>query len=160
MSLCQVGIGMITASVVVAMLSTQGKKQFVAALTPEQLATYREIARSRLLIYVVSLAVGGGIGWVATQGMGGGWHALCAGAGIAALVTYFTYRLWPKKKWMLDYLGGNQALGIDSYTQTRLWLEMYKTMSWNFHAGFLVGLAGYEMFLRGACSAAQGRQQR
>lgn len=153
-TLCQTGIGLLTASIVVSMLNTQGKKQFTASLTPDQRNVYNQIARSRLMIYFISLGIGGVLGWLVVQGFEKadiGWNSVCTGAGIATLTSYFVYKMWPKEKWMLNYLTGNQALQIDAYTQTQLWLEMYKTMCWNFHAGFLIGLAGYTVFLRAVC---------
>ena len=156
LTLCQVGIGLVAASVAVAMLSTRGKKEFMASLTPEQLSAYRHIARSRLVIYLASLAAGAAGGWLAPH-LGivrsPGWSGACARAGVGAVVSYVVYRIWPKKHWMIDHLTGNAALGVDAHRQAQLWLEMYKTVSWNFHAGFLVGLAGYAVALRGAgCS--------
>lgn len=155
-SLCQVGIGLLTASVVVSVLSTQGKKRFAASLTPEQLSVYRDIGRTRLMIYVVSLGIGGALGWLYVQGTGGdvGWSSACTGAGVATVASYFVYKMWPKKQWMLNHLTGNPASGVDAYTQTQLWLEMYKTACWNFHAGFLVGVVGYAVFLKGTCRPA------
>ena len=153
-TLCQTGIGLLAASVVVSMLSTQGKKQLMASMTPEQRAAYNEIARSRLMVYIVSLGIGGVAGWLFVQGAGGaelGWHSLCAGVGVSTLVSYIVYKMWPKKRWVLSHLTGNPALGIDAYTQAQLWLEMYKTMSWNFHAGFVVGVLGYAVLLKGMC---------
>jgi len=142
-SYCQHGAGLITGSVLVSIFSTQGKKQFVASLSPEQLALFKEISRSRLAIYLGGLAVGGLIGWIMYSGSKEKtWQGICPSVGIAALTTYFVYKLYPKKKWMLDYL---------SPEQTRAWLEMYKTMSVNYHAGFLVGMAGYAVLLRGLC---------
>lgn len=151
LSSCQVGAGMLAASVAVSMLNTQGKKQFVASLDPAQQDVFRRVCRQRLLIYVVSLAVGAGAGWLAVGGMGAepGWRGVCAGAGVATAVSYFAYRLWPKELWMLDYLATPQ--------QTRLWLRMYRAMCLNFHAGFLLGLAGYGVFLRGRCCCPSGQ---
>ena len=145
LTMCQVGAGLVTASVLVSMLSTQGKKQFLASLDAEQLALFKRIARTRLMIYLAALGVGGAVGWLVVSGMGAdsGWSGACAGTGVAAAVAYFVYRLWPKDLWMLNYL--------TSPHQTQLWLQMYRTMALNFHAGFLVGVAGYAVFLRGFC---------
>lgn len=143
-SLCQLGAGLAAASLAVCMLSTGAKKQFLAALTPEQAAAYRAIARERLAIYLASLAAGGVLGWlVLLSSAERDWAAVCRSLGVATAVAYFSYRLWPKQRWMLHYLTTPQ--------QTHLWLAMYRTSSHNYHAGFLLGLAGYGLFLRGLC---------
>eukprot|EP00873_Tetraselmis_striata_P033925 jgi/Tetstr1/454189/TSEL_041108.t1 len=149
LSTCQLGAGLVVASVLVSMLSTQGKKEFLHSLDPAQREQYNRIARSRLMIYLAALGAGGAAGWV-TSGWGAGaneggrgWAGVCSGVGVAAVVTYFVYRLWPKDQWMLNHVTTPQ--------QTQLWLKMYRTMSTNFHAGFLVGILGYAVFLRGMC---------
>lgn len=143
LSYCQLGAGLITGSVLVSLFSTQGKKQFVATLSAEQLALFKEIGRSRLAIYLGGLAIGGLIGWIMYAGSKEKtWQGVCPAVGVAALTTYFVYKLYPKEKWMLNYLNPEQ---------TRAWLEMYKTMCVNYHVGFLVGMAGYAVLLRGLC---------
>lgn len=144
-SMCQIGAGLVTASVLVSMLSTKGKKQFLASLDADQLALFKRIARTRLMIYLAALGVGGAIGWLVVSGMGAdsGWSGVCTGTGVATTVAYFVYRLWPKEHWMLNH--------VTSPQQTQLWLQMYRTMTLNFHAGFLVGVVGYAVFLRGLC---------
>lgn len=145
LTMCQIGAGLVTASVLVSMLSTQGKKQFLASLDASQLDLFKRIARTRLMIYLAALGIGGVIGWMVVSGMGAdsGWSGVCTGTGVATAVAYFVYRLWPKDLWMLNY--------VTSPHQTQLWLQMYRTMTLNFHAGFLVGVVGYAVFLRGVC---------
>eukprot|EP00873_Tetraselmis_striata_P043894 jgi/Tetstr1/464158/TSEL_008963.t1 len=143
---CQLGAGLVTASVLVSMLSTKGKKQFVASLDEGQQEAFRRIARTRLMIYLAALGVGGAVGWLVVAGMGGagsGWSGVCTGTGVATAVAYFVYRLWPKDQWMLNH--------VTSAHQTQLWLQMYRTTTVNFHAGFLLGVVGFGVFLRGTC---------
>jgi hypothetical protein len=140
---CQIGAGLITGSVLVSVFSTQGKKEFVATLSEEQLALFREICRSRLAIYIGALAIGGLLGWILfASSSDKSWTGVCPAVGVAAFAAYFVYKLYPKQKWMLNYL---------NIEQTRAWLEMYKTMSVNFHGGFLVGMVGYAILLKGLC---------
>ena len=127
----------------VSVFSSQEKKKFVAMLTAEQGAIFSEVHRTRLAIYVGGLVVGGIVGWIVYTGSGDkSLRCLCSAVGVAAVTAYFVYKLYPKDKWMLNYL---------NVEQTRAWLEMYKTMSFNFHFGFVVGLVGYAVLLKGMC---------
>ncbi len=151
-TMCQVGAGLVTASILVSVLSTQGKKQFVASLDAAQAEAYKRVARERLMIYLAALAIGGVAGWsvVSNVGSESGWSAVCAGTGVATVVAYFVYRLWPKELWMLNYLTSPQ--------QTQLWLQMYRSMSLNFHVGFLVGICGFAVFFRGVCGRTSSKE--
>jgi hypothetical protein len=48
------------------------------------------------------------------------------------LTNYFYYMLTPKSEWMLNH--------IDSPKQTKLWLQMYRTMSVYYHSGLVLGI--------------------
>jgi hypothetical protein len=57
---------------------------------------------------------------------------VCTIVGFAFIVNYFYYILTPKSKWMLNE--------IRTPAETKAWLEMYKTMSFYYHSGLLLGL--------------------
>jgi len=48
------------------------------------------------------------------------------------LTNYFYYMLTPKSEWMLNH--------INSPEQTKLWLQMYRTMSVYYHSGLVLGI--------------------
>jgi len=48
------------------------------------------------------------------------------------VTNYFYYMLSPKSDWMLNHVSNQQ--------QTRAWLIMYREMSYNYHAGLVLGI--------------------
>ena len=48
------------------------------------------------------------------------------------VTNYFYYMLSPKSDWMLNHVNNQQ--------QTRAWLLMYREMSYNYHAGLVLGI--------------------
>ena len=48
------------------------------------------------------------------------------------LTNYFYYRLTPKSDWMLNHINNGE--------QSKLWLQMYKTMSLYYHTGLVLGI--------------------
>jgi uncharacterized protein YacL len=48
------------------------------------------------------------------------------------VTNYFYYMLSPKSDWMLNHVSNQQ--------QTRAWLLMYREMSYNYHAGLVLGI--------------------
>jgi hypothetical protein len=48
------------------------------------------------------------------------------------LTNYFYYILSPKSDWMLNHMGNQK--------ETSAWLEMYREMSFNYHAGLAFGI--------------------
>ena len=48
------------------------------------------------------------------------------------VTNYFYYMLTPKSDWMLNHVSNQQ--------QTRAWLLMYREMSYNYHAGIVLGI--------------------
>jgi len=51
---------------------------------------------------------------------------------VSFLTNYFYYILSPKSTYMLDH--------INSPEQTKAWLTMYRTMQFNYHFGFVIGI--------------------
>lgn len=52
---------------------------------------------------------------------------------VSFLTNYFYYILSPKSTYMLEH--------INSPEQTKAWLAMYRTMQYNYHLGFVIGVA-------------------
>ena len=63
---------------------------------------------------------------------------VCLVISTAFLTNYFYYILSPKSDWMLNH--------IDDQEQAKNWLKMYREMSFNYHAGLLLGIVGVGVF--------------
>jgi hypothetical protein len=57
---------------------------------------------------------------------------VCTVMATCFLTNYFYYTLSPKSDWMLNH--------IDNQKETTAWLEMYRAMSYNYHAGLALGI--------------------
>nr|WRJ69542.1 hypothetical protein TetV2_00093 [Oceanusvirus sp.] len=144
-SACQLGLAVMGASLAVSMLSKPSKKAFTASLSDEQLEVYRGISRKRLMIYLVSLALGGLAGYGTLMAAGTDAETVptvCKAVAAAGLVTYVVYMIWPKSRWMLQYT---------SPEQTALWVRYYRDMSLQYHLGFATFVAGYAILMRSQC---------
>ena len=58
--------------------------------------------------------------------------SVCLVIVVSFITNYFYYMLSPKTDWMLNH--------INSPEQTKAWLTMYKTMQYNYHLGFVIGI--------------------
>jgi amino acid permease len=54
------------------------------------------------------------------------------------ITNYFYYILSPKSDWMLNH--------VVSKEQTQAWLQMYRTCSYNYHMGLVLGIVGMGVF--------------
>lgn len=57
---------------------------------------------------------------------------VCIVIATAFVTNYFYYVLYPKKDWMLSHLKTQE--------ETKAWLDMYKSMQYNYHAGLALGI--------------------
>ena len=57
---------------------------------------------------------------------------VCTVMATCFLTNYFYYMLSPKSDWMLNH--------INSPEQVKAWLQMYREMSFNYHAGLALGI--------------------
>jgi uncharacterized protein YacL len=57
---------------------------------------------------------------------------VCTVMATCFLTNYFFYMLYPKSDWMLNH--------VNSPEQVKAWLQMYKAMSYNYHAGLALGI--------------------
>ena len=63
---------------------------------------------------------------------------VCIVVATSFLTNYFFYMLHPKSKWMLNYLNDKE--------QVKAWLQMYRTMQFNYHLGLVMGIIGVGIF--------------
>lgn len=59
---------------------------------------------------------------------------VCTVMATCFLTNYFYYMLTPKSDWMLNH--------INNPEQVKAWLQMYREMSYNYHAGLALGIIG------------------
>ena len=63
---------------------------------------------------------------------------VCTVMATCFLTNYFYYMLSPKSDWMLNH--------INNPEQVKAWLQMYREMSYNYHAGLAFGIIGVGIF--------------
>jgi hypothetical protein len=57
---------------------------------------------------------------------------VCTVMATCFLTNYFYYMLSPKSDWMLNNMGNQE--------EVKAWLQMYREMSYNYHAGLALGI--------------------
>ena len=57
---------------------------------------------------------------------------VCSVMATCFLTNYFYYMLHPKSDWMLNHMGNQE--------EVKAWLQMYREMSFNYHAGLALGI--------------------
>lgn len=129
-------------------------QEFVAKLSPENQRRYADITRERQGIYFMGLLLGFILSMILLvccrkyflgNGRGGGnAGALCMVAAVAFSVNYFYYILSPKSDWMV--------LHLKSGEETKAWLTVYRTMQYNYHIGFVLGIIAVVAFGNALCS--------
>lgn len=62
------------------------------------------------------------------------WSIVCLVMATCFLTNYFYYILSPKSDWMLNH--------TNSPEQVKAWLQMYRNMQINYHAGIVLGIVG------------------
>lgn len=67
----------------------------------------------------------------------------CITGSITFTANYFYYILSPKSEWMIMSLEGDD--------QKAAWLKMYRHMQFNYHVGFLLGIAAVFFITKGIC---------
>jgi hypothetical protein len=114
-------------------------EKYRKSLPTSLVQTYDSITRERTIIYYTGYALGLVLAiititynTVIRKEKVTSLSLVCTIVGLAFVVNYFYYILTPKSKWMLNE--------IRTPEETKAWLEMYKTMSFYYHSGLLLGL--------------------
>ena len=63
---------------------------------------------------------------------------VCTVMATCFLTNYFYYMLSPKSDWMLNHVSNSE--------QVKAWLQMYREMSYNYHAGLVLGIVAVGVF--------------
>jgi len=133
---CALAVGLIIASLLPNMASTDKQDKLETLLTPEQKDVYDQIIEERTKLYMQGLAIGLILAFLYLR-----YYkmeimsSICIFVCITVLAQVTYYLLMPKSKWMLNYL--------DNSAQNDAWLELYKDKMNRWHWGFIIGIIGY-----------------
>jgi hypothetical protein len=118
---------------------TNLKQNLANLLTPKERQHYQDIITMRRNIYFQGLVFGILVAlfviFIAPKIMPIKMKKstnLFTAISITFVVNYFYYILYPKDKYMIELL--------DTKEENKAWLEIYKTMQFRYHLGFLFGL--------------------
>jgi len=120
-------------------------KTYENTLKPEHKALYHKIVQERTSIYYMGYGLGLLLAIlfiiyntrfrkVPLSAM----PLVCIVVSLSFLTNYFYYILTPKSDWMLNH--------INTPEQTKLWLQMYRTMSVYYHSGLVLGILAVGIF--------------
>ncbi len=135
---CAFAVAFIVAAIYISFTSPNTAKQFEDSLDDGQKVIYKHIVQMRLKIYIIASIVGAILGllYILFMRKKQSNIGLVCGAVIIFFVTQIlVYMIYPKDKYMLDY--------IDSNDQARAWIKNYNEMMKNYLIGFVLGLVGY-----------------
>lgn len=115
--------------------------EFKQTLNQEQQQKYSEITRERLNIYYTGYILGFMMSlgiimfniFIKKQAMTK-IEMACLTGGVTFLTTYFYYILSNKSEYMI--------MNLHNDRQKEAWLNIYKTMQFNYHAGLVLGIIG------------------
>ena len=113
------------------------KQNLSQYLTEKEQNDYQEIIIMRRNIYFQGLAIGivialGAVFLISPLRKAKKMVRLFIAIAITFSVNYFYYILYPKDKYMIEIL--------DTREENKAWLQIYKTMQFRYHMGFLLGL--------------------
>jgi uncharacterized membrane protein YkgB len=116
---------------------------YMKQLNQQQQQAYARIVKERLSISIKGYILGAIISLfiILLNSKRKGFKpsaVVCIVIATCFLTNYFYYILSPKSDWMLNH--------VESKDQTQAWLKMYRTCSYNYHAGLVLGILGMGIF--------------
>ena len=114
-------------------------KQYKDTLTPDLQQRYETITTERKWISYQGYGLGLFLSFVILYNRGkmNTTSLVCTVMATCFLTNYFYYMLSPKSDWMLNHLNEDQA---------KTWLLMYRSMSYNYHLGIVLGILAVGIF--------------
>jgi uncharacterized protein YacL len=111
--------------------------KYKSSLSSDLQKKYDAISKERMMIsyqgYILGLCLSLVIIFYNLQIKGvKNFPLVCTVMATCFLTNYFYYILSPKSDWMLNHMGNQK--------ETSAWLEMYREMSFNYHAGLAFGI--------------------
>jgi uncharacterized membrane protein YesL len=120
--------------------------ELINSLNDEQKKYYKQVVNERKIIFLMASLIGLivvlAFHFAALNNWVGGFSRnaiICLYTSIYFMVEYFVYSLIPKKKWMLNEIGGDQDL-VDK------WIVKYNFMKTHWHIGLLLGLVSFGLY--------------
>jgi uncharacterized protein YacL len=114
-------------------------KHYKASLSSDLQKRYDKIAKERMTIsyqgYIVGFVLSLFIIFYNLKFKGvkmNSFSLVCTVMATCFLTNYFYYMLHPKSDWMLNHMGNQE--------EVKAWLQMYREMSFNYHAGLALGI--------------------
>lgn len=115
-------------------------KQYKEQMSPELQDRYDKITKERRMIscqgYIVGIILSLFI--IFYRGIKNTFSLVCTVMATCFLTNYFYYMLHPKSDWMLNH--------VETQEEVKAWLEMYKEMQFNYHAGLVLGIVAVGVF--------------
>lgn len=139
---CSIGLMFLIANLYVTFTAdkTKQKQDFYNTLTKDKIEKYEGIINERRSIYLKGYGLGLILAFISLylyEKFSGndkrkGLNKICFIGGITLLVNYFYYMLSPKTDYMI--------LHLNDEVQRKQWLNINKTMQFNYHIGLLLGI--------------------
>jgi len=114
-------------------------KKYKASLSDDLQKRYIAISKERMMISCQGYILGFGLSLLIIfynlqiKGVKlSNFPLVCTVIATCFLTNYFYYMLSPKSDWMLNHMNDKK--------ETTAWLEMYREMSFNYHAGLVLGI--------------------
>lgn len=139
---CSVGLMFLIANLYVTFTADKSKQkqEFYNTLSEDKIEKYESIINERRQIYLKGYGLGLILAFIFLflyEKFGGndkrkGLNKICFIGGITLVVNYFYYMLSPKTDYMI--------LHLNEENQRKQWLNINKTMQFNYHIGLLLGI--------------------
>ena len=134
-------IAFLTATIATLRLNPVLKSNLMKQLNKKEQMHYKDIITHRRNIYFQGLFFGliCSIIFILYNKLKNKTMILFCALSITFVVNYFYYILYPKKAYLLSIL--------DTKKENQAWLDIYKSMQFRYHFGFLLGLI-FALFLQ------------
>jgi hypothetical protein len=117
-------------------------QQYRSILSPDLLKRYDNTAKERMTIsyegYGVGFLLSLAILYYHSKTKMNTTALVCTVIAVASVTNYFYYILHKKSDWMLYHL--HEKRDVEK------WLVMYRTMSYHYHSGFVLGIIAVALF--------------
>ena len=116
------------------------KSKYKGKMSKDLQQRYDKIARERMTISVQGYVAGVVLSLLIIfyRGIKNPFSLVCTVMATCFLTNYFYYMLHPKSDWMLNHVGSQE--------EVQAWLQMYREMQYNYHAGLVLGIIAVGVF--------------
>jgi len=117
-------------------------QEYRSSLSPELLIRYDTIAKERMTIsyqgYMLGFILSLLIIYYHSKTKMSTISLVCTVIATASITNYFYYMLHRKSDWMLNH--------VREKKDVEKWLQMYRSMSYNYHSGLALGIIAVAVF--------------